>query len=58
MRDSLARACTEGKWSPAVRTCLVKAASHTDFEACELHLTDDQRQQLDRSARGESDESK
>jgi hypothetical protein len=58
MRDSLALACTEGKWTEAVRTCLVNARSHVEFEACEQQLTDAQRQSLDRAARGVSDESK
>ncbi len=58
MRDSLALACTEGKWTAAVRTCLVDARSHAEFEACELQLTEGQRQSLDRAARGVSDESK
>jgi len=53
MRDALVASCTEGKWSPEVRTCLTGAGDHVTFEACEQHLTDDQRKLLERSARGE-----
>lgn len=52
MRDSLAQACTEGKWSAATRTCLVHANDHVGFETCEQQLTDEQRRDLDRATRG------
>jgi hypothetical protein len=52
MRDSLAQACTDGRWSAAVRSCLVAAHDHVGFEACEQRLTDDQRRDLDRANRG------
>ena len=52
MRDSLAQACADGRWSAAVRNCLVAARDHVDFEACEQQLTDDQRRDLDRANRG------
>ncbi|HEY0189911.1 MAG TPA: hypothetical protein VGC42_02235 [Kofleriaceae bacterium] len=48
MRDALAGACTEGKWSEAVRNCLVRANDHVGFEACEAQLTDEQRRDLSR----------
>jgi hypothetical protein len=52
MRDSLAQACADGRWSGAVRSCLVAASDHVGFEACEQQLTDDQRRDLDRANRG------
>ena len=52
MRDALAQACTDGKWSPATRKCLVHANDHPGFEACEQQLSDEQRRYLDRSTRG------
>jgi hypothetical protein len=48
MRDSLTQACTEGRWSAQVRTCLVHAADHLGFETCEQQLTDEQRRDLSR----------
>jgi len=54
MRDSLAQACVDGRWSAAVRTCLVKASDHVGFETCERQLTDEQRRDLDRANRGTS----
>jgi hypothetical protein len=51
MRDALAQACTEGRWSPSVRDCLVAAGDHAAFEACEQQLTDEQRRDLDRANR-------
>jgi hypothetical protein len=54
MRDALAQACVDGRWRPAVRTCLVQATDHVGFEACERQLTDDQRRDLDRANRGSS----
>ena len=53
MRDTLALACTNGAWSVVARTCMVAAQDHAAFQACEHHLTDDQRAALDRAARGE-----
>jgi hypothetical protein len=52
MRDSLTQACAEGRWSAAVRSCLIAASDHVGFEACEQQLTDDQRRDLDRANRG------
>jgi hypothetical protein len=52
MRDALAQACTDGKWSAAARKCLVRANDHGEFEACEQQLTDEQRRNLDRMSRG------
>jgi hypothetical protein len=46
MRDSLVTACTETKWSDAVRRCMVDATDHVAFEACQQQLTDAQRQAL------------
>lgn len=46
IRDALAQACTEGKWSEAIRNCLVRANDHVDFETCEQQLTDEQRRGL------------
>ena len=54
MRDSLDQICGEGKWSAAVRDCMVKAEDRVALEACERQLTDDQRAALDRSTRGET----
>jgi hypothetical protein len=48
MRDSLVNACTDTKWSDAVRRCMVDAADHLTFEACQQQLTDPQRAALDR----------
>lgn len=53
MRDSIVAVCTDSKWSAAVRTCLVEAPDHVAFEACEQQLTETQRRDLDRSARGQ-----
>jgi hypothetical protein len=52
LRDALAQACTEGKWSEATRRCLVRANDHVDFETCEQQLTDEQRRDLERATRG------
>jgi hypothetical protein len=52
MRDSLDRACTEGRWAAATRKCLVQASDHAGFETCERLLTDEQRRDLDRATRG------
>ena len=53
MRDALAIACQDGAWSATVRKCMVAAQDHAAFQACETQLSDDQRQALDRAARGE-----
>ena len=52
MRDALTQACAGGRWSAAVRSCLVAASDHVGFEACQQQLTDDQRRDLDRANRG------
>ncbi|MDB4952876.1 MAG: hypothetical protein JWO36_445 [Myxococcales bacterium] len=49
MRDSLAQACVDGAWPPAIRDCLVNAATHVAFEACERQLTEAQRRVLETS---------
>ena len=49
MRDSLVNACTDTKWSDAVRRCLVDAADHLAFTSCQQQLTDAQRQALAKS---------
>jgi len=46
IRDALAQACSEGKWSEAIRNCLVRANDHVGFETCEQQLTDEQRRGL------------
>lgn len=51
MRDALAQACSDGKWSGAIRRCLVMAGDHVSFEGCEQQLTDEQRRDLDRANR-------
>jgi hypothetical protein len=53
MRDSLIVACTETSWSASVRSCLVSARDHLAFEACEQLLSDVQRRDLARAARGD-----
>jgi hypothetical protein len=50
MRDQLAIACSDGKWSGEVRTCMGSAADHAAFQACETQLTNDQRKALDQAA--------
>jgi hypothetical protein len=52
MRDALAQACTDGKWSGETRKCLVRANDHVGFESCEQQLTDGQRGDLQRASRG------
>ena len=49
MRDSLVNACTDTKWSDAVRRCLVDASDHLAFETCQQQLTDAQRQALEKA---------
>lgn len=53
MRDSLAHACADTRWSEAVRRCLGTAVDHLAFETCQQQLTEEQRRALERSARGE-----
>jgi hypothetical protein len=53
MRDSLVNACKDGKWEPAVRTCMAESIDHHSFESCERALTPTQRNALER---GGSDE--
>lgn len=48
MRDSLVHACTDTKWDPAVRTCMVDATDHASFANCEQALTTTQRDALER----------
>jgi hypothetical protein len=52
MRDSLVHACTDGNWTAETRKCLIRANDHVGFEACEQQLSDAQRRDLDRAARG------
>lgn len=54
MRDTLAQACADGTWTPAIRKCLVAAGDHVSFASCEQQLTDEQRRDLDRANRGSS----
>jgi hypothetical protein len=56
MRDSLVAACTETKWSGAVRACLVEARDHLAFAACQQQLTDEQRQALEHAGSAASGE--
>ena len=53
MRDQLVNACTDSKWDPAVRSCMVDATDHAGFENCEGALNATQRDALER---GVSDE--
>lgn len=48
MRDTLVNVCTETKWEPSVRTCMVDATDHAGFEACEGALNSTQRDALER----------
>ena len=50
MRDALVNACTDTRWSDAVRRCLVDAKDHLAFQTCQTQLTDPQRQALERTA--------
>jgi hypothetical protein len=52
MRDALDQVCVDGKWSGAVRDCMVKAEDHVALEACERQLTDAQRAALDGATTG------
>jgi hypothetical protein len=54
MRDSLTHACTDGKWSTQVRNCMVSAGDHVALQACQEHLTAEQRRALDRAGAGET----
>ncbi len=56
MRDALTLACTDGKWSTQVRNCMVSAGDHLALQACQDHLTDEQRRALDRATAGETTE--
>lgn len=51
MRDALVHACTDSAWSDAVRRCMVGAADHVSFTACQAQLTEEQRRALDASSR-------
>lgn len=55
MRDSLAQACADGRWTAAVRQCLVQASDRVGLETCEQQLTDEQRRDLDHATRGAPD---
>ncbi len=54
MRDALTQVCTDGKWSTQVRNCMVSAGDHLALQACQQHLTDEQRRALDRATTGET----
>jgi hypothetical protein len=54
MRDALTQICTDGKWSTQVRNCMVSAGDHLALQACQQHLTDEQRRALDGAATGET----
>lgn len=47
MRDTLVNVCTETRWEPSVRTCMVDATDHATFEACEGALNSTQREALE-----------
>lgn len=48
LRAVLVNRCVEDRWTAEARTCLVRAKSKKDFEACWEHgLTDDQRHKAD-----------
>jgi len=44
----LTAVCTDGKWSAAVRDCMVRADDQTAQLDCERQMTDEQRAALDR----------
>ena len=48
MRDALVNACTDTRWDPAVRACMVDVTDHAGFEICERALTQAQRDALER----------
>jgi hypothetical protein len=52
MRDALTQICTDGKWSTQVRNCMVSAGDHLALQACQQHLTDEQRRALDQATTG------
>jgi hypothetical protein len=54
IRDALNKICTDGKWSTQVRNCMATAGDHIALQACQLHLTDEQRRALDRAMTGET----
>ena len=54
MRDALTQVCTAGKWSTQVRNCMVTAGDHVALQACQQHLSDEQRRGLDRARAGET----
>jgi hypothetical protein len=54
MRDALTQNCTDGKWSTQVRNCMVTAGDYLALQACQQHLTDEQRRALDRASTGET----
>jgi hypothetical protein len=54
IRDALTQSCTDGKWSTQVRNCMVSAGDHLALQACQQHLTDEQRRALDHAIAGET----
>ena len=54
IRDSLTQSCRDGKWSTQVRNCMVSAGDDLALQACQAHLTDEQRRALDRATTGET----
>ena len=54
MRDALTQICTDGKWSTQVRNCMVTSGDPLALQACQQHLTDEQRRALDRAVSGET----
>lgn len=46
-RGVFATRCTQDKWSPAMRTCLVKTRSLAEPQGCKLKLTPEQAKSLD-----------
>jgi hypothetical protein len=48
VRDHLVAVCIDGKWSAAVRDCMVAADDQTAQLECERRMSDEQRAALDR----------
>jgi len=47
LRGVFATRCTQDKWSPAMRSCVVKTRSLTEPQSCKLKLTAEQSKALD-----------
>lgn len=44
MRDAMVRACREDGWSTEARACMIAAADVAGLRACDVHLTEPQRE--------------